>query len=45
MKHDDDDFEFQEDCLEDLAPETSTKSEQDLPDAEDVLLGLAHYNK
>lgn len=47
VKHDDDDFEFQEDCLEDLAPGSpdGNKSEQEQPDAEDVLLGLTHYNK
>lgn len=46
VKHYDDDFEFQEDCLEDLAPGSpdGNKSEQEQLDAEDVLLGLAHYN-
>lgn len=47
VRHDDDDFDFQEDYLEDLVPESpdGNKSEQEQLDAEDVLLGLAHYNK
>ena len=47
VRHGDDDFDFPEDCLEDLAPGSpdGNKSEQDQPDAMDVLLGLAHYVK
>ena len=43
---DDDESELPGNCLEDLAPGSSedNKSEQDQPDAMDVLLGLAHYN-
>lgn len=42
VKHNDDDYEFQEDSLEDLETEV-IESEQDQPDALDVLLGLATY--
>lgn len=42
MRKDEDEYEFERDLLEDLAP-AATKSEQDQPDAEDVLLGLAQY--
>lgn len=45
MRKDDDEYEFERDLLEDLAPGSpdGNKSEQDQPDAEDVLLGLAQY--
>ena len=47
VRHDGDDFEFAEDMLEDFTPGSpdGSESEQDQPDAMDVLLGLAHYVK
>lgn len=44
VKHNDDEYDFPEDCLEDYTQDEEIKSEQQ-PDAMDVLLGFAEYKK